>query len=152
MENIIVAVSNLPALYPIYVSFIHQDYITTACIVFVALASFASHLFENHKHDMPGLGLSEQASYCLNRMDVLGCALVGSRFFYKYYYKYGFNLDVVVQNKVSIVSCLLPFIFLFISEYDKYNAKLKNKYIITHCIWHVSIFMTMGFVLNKFFY
>lgn len=70
-ENLIVAVSNFPAIYPIITCYQNQDYITLITIGFVAIASLLSHVVENHKHGMPGIGVSNQISYLLNRFDVL---------------------------------------------------------------------------------
>ena len=55
MENVIVALSNYPAILPINTALDNRDFGTFAVINFVATASFISHLFENHKHGMPGV-------------------------------------------------------------------------------------------------
>jgi hypothetical protein len=151
-ENLLVAFSNVPAIYSIYNSFTMADYLTCGAISFVAGASFVSHLVENHKHGMPGIGFSQKTSYYLNRMDVLGCALVGTRFLYLYYSKYGLSLNVLLNNKLTFANFAFSFIFLRISEYDKYNPKLKKLYITTHCIWHVVVFSSMNYFLLKFIY
>jgi len=152
ISNLIVALSNFPCIYPISRSILQKDYLTTSIISFVASASFFSHLVENHKHGMPGIGFSKKISYFLNRIDVLGCLLVSLRFSQLYYLKYGLSVDVILKNKLSFMMLCLPFIFLRISEYDKYNPKLKNIYIITHSIWHMTIFRTMEIFLSKYLY
>lgn len=152
MENIIVTLTNLPCIYPIYISYKNKDYITTTSITYVASASIISHLFENHKHGMPGFGLSQNVSYILNRLDVFGSVLVISRFAYLLYKKYGFNKNIVTQNYKLTFSAIVCAIFLRISEYDKYNTELKNMYIVTHSIWHMGIFTVMGKVLQDLIY
>ena len=152
LQNLIVALSNIPAIYPIYLASRQKDYLTVAALGFVGLASFTSHLVENHKHGMSGIGFSPKVSYILNRFDVLGCALVAMRFSYLYYNKYGLSLNIVLQNKVLFFSFLIPFIFLRISEHDKYNPKLKNIYIITHCLWHITIFDSMASFMSFLLY
>nr|AEX62301.1 hypothetical protein mv_L96 [Moumouvirus Monve] len=152
LANIIVGLSNLPAYYAIKLSFDNGDYLTSAALLFVAKASFISHLVENHKHGMTGVGFSKKISYVLNRFDVMGCILNIMRFSYLYYSKYGMSYDILFDNKSYIYFGLITFLFLRISEYDKYNPKLKNIYIVTHCLWHVSIFTFIYCFLNKFIY
>lgn len=152
LANLLVAVSNIPCLYPIYVAMTNKDYLTTAALTFVSGASFTSHLVENHKHGMPGIGFSKTVSYYLNRLDVLGCILVSSRLAYLYWQNHGLNFNLIINNKLTFAIYLLPIIFLRISEYDKYNAALRNRYIITHCIWHISVFTMIGRFLKNFIY
>ena len=97
MENFIVAISNFPAILPIYTSIINNDLTTTVAILFVALASFFSHIVENHKHGMPGIGYSMQTSYFLNRLDVLGCFFVVLRLSYIFYEKYGISFAPIIK-------------------------------------------------------
>lgn len=155
MENLIVAISNIPALYPILISFKNKDNITFLCIVYVALASFISHLFENHKHGMHGIGylnVNQDISYILNRLDVIGCIIVMIRFSYLYYSRYGLLLDPIIENGLYFISLICSFGLNKLSEYDKYNPNLKSTYIVTHSIWHISIFYLMGQFLSKFIY
>lgn len=46
MENVLVAITNVPCFIPIVSSLKQEDYVTTACILFVSLASIVSHLFD----------------------------------------------------------------------------------------------------------
>jgi hypothetical protein len=143
-ENLLVALSNLPAIFPIYTAWSHHDYATTSTITYVAVASFVSHLAENHKHGMPGIGLSPYMSYLLNRLDVIGCGLVAYRLGSLYYRRYGLTFHP------QLLWYTLPVIFLRISEYDKYNPHLKTRYMITHSLWHVSIFWTLDRLLHRY--
>ena len=52
MENIIVACSNILCILPIRTALMYNDMLTTLAISMVSFASFASHLIENHKHNM----------------------------------------------------------------------------------------------------
>ena len=54
MENLLVSLTNLTCLLPLYTTIINKDYYTFMSILFVSLASVISHLVENHKHGMPG--------------------------------------------------------------------------------------------------
>ena len=150
--NIIVAFSNIPCIYPILLSLKNRDHITTIAITYVAAASFLSHLVENHKHGMPGIGFSKQTSYMLNRLDVAGCFIMAFRIGYIYFSKYGFSFDTINKNKFTFMLYFLPFILMRISEYDKYNPNLRSMYIITHSIWHISIFSTIHHFLKNFIY
>ncbi len=97
-------------------------------------------------------GFSPNVSYFLNRLDVLGCVFVGIRFGYIYYKKYGLIINILIKNKYLILVYCLPFILLRISEHDKYNKNLKNLYIITHSLWHISIFLVIHNFLLNFIY
>jgi len=151
MENLIVAFSNLPAILPISTAYNHDDFWSTATICFVAVASFVSHLFENHKHGMPGvlslIGIypSPRFSYFLNRLDVLGVGLTSLRFGYLCLLKYGVSLSFLINYPHLTFMLLVTICFNLMSEYDKYNPNLKFDYMITHCIWHISIFFWMDF-------
>lgn len=155
LANILIALSNFTCVYPMYQAFMNEDTITLCAITFVSLASIFSHLVENHKHGMvctSEMGISKQTSYLLNRCDVLGCVLVVARFLQLYYNKYGFALNIIFDNKLIYLMYLIPMIFSLISEHDKYNAKLRKIYIVTHSIWHITIFITMGSFLARFIY
>ena len=150
--NILVALSNAPCLYPLSLSLAKKDYLTACVLAFVSTASFTSHLVENHKHGMPGIDFSTTVSYYLNRMDVLGCAIVGARLAYLFYNRYGLNYGIMWDNKFAFFMYALPLVLMAISEYDKYNAKLKNMYIVTHSLWHISVFTVIGGFLKNFIY
>lgn len=150
--NIFVAATNFPVFVPVATAMARRDMLTAITISYVGAASFLSHLVENHKHGMPGIGFSKKTSYLLNRLDVLGCILVGVRFGYLYLVKYGFSIGIILDNKLLFSSFCIPFIFMRISEYDKYNPALKNMYIATHSIWHLTIFMVIDVFLKKFIY
>jgi len=152
LENLIVAFSNIPCLWSISQAFRNNDLLTAGIIANVGLASFLSHLVENHKHGMPGIGFSNKISYYLNRMDVAGCIFVISRLLYLYYHKYGCNLNPIVDDLQLCTLLLVSLHLLRISEFDKYNPELKYIYIATHSFWHISIFTTMNLFLSRFIY
>lgn len=129
-----------------------QYYLSAFAIFFVLMASIISHLVENHKHGMPGIGLSVSMSYYLNRLDVIGCFIVIMRLMNVYYRIHFFDLVPIKKNYPLFILALVLFGILKISEYDKYNAKLKNQYIFTHCIWHIGIFYVIDKFLNKIIY
>lgn len=148
MENLIVGLSNLPAVFPICTAYIHHDTCTELALWFVAVASFLSHLVENHKHDMPGIvdGISEYVSYALNRVDVCASFFVVLRIYLLLYP----NLDKTEWKDWFLALGLFGLSRL--SEYDAYNPKLKRFYIITHSIWHIGIFLFLNRILNKYIY
>jgi hypothetical protein len=84
---------------------------------------------------------SKKFSYILNRLDVLGCILCIIR--YLWIIKY----DTLKYKELFLI--FVPLIFSVYSEYDKYNVKRKNKYVISHCLWHLSVFTSMGYILYK---
>ena len=147
MENIFVALTNLPVVYPITSALKNGDILTALAIGFVGIASIISHLAENHKHSMRGIGFSTRTSYLLNRMDVLGCAVTVSRLLYLYYTKHGVNnvMSGTDAGKLGLVLALN-----LVSEYDNQNKGLKPFYIVTHSLWHISVFLLMGDFYNKY--
>ena len=152
MENLLVAFTNAPAYYPIIRTIKHADYLTTVAISFVACASFISHLAENHKHGMPGIGFRPETSYLLNRLDVIGCLITSARLVYCYCLKHGFGFQPIYQTPYLIMWTIITMLLGRISEYDKYNPNLKHIYIPTHCLWHISVFMLIDYFLSKLIY
>lgn len=151
--NLLVAISNINCIFPLALSFQHKDFYTFLSLLFVSTASFVSHLVENHKHGMLGLPfISQQTSYIWNRFDVLGCIIVFTRFLYLYYGRHGCNLEILLHNRLLVIGLMGLGLILFISEYDKYNANLKVLYIITHCIWHLGIFLWLELFLKRIVY
>lgn len=158
--NILVALSNILSIYPIFISYQKYDYITFGVLMFVTIFSFSSHLFENHKHGMKGIKLinmsktmSEYVSYILNRFDVLGCIFVAIRFFY---------LVIQIHEDKTIFECvrsifliepiilslmIIGFAMNVLSELDK-TPRFKIFYVITHSLWHLIAFGTMGIILE----
>jgi hypothetical protein len=150
--NWLMALSNLPVIQPIYQTIMARDYWTMLLIIFVGSMSFVSHLVENHKHGMPGIGFSRLVSYFLNRLDVIGSIWTFGRFLQLYHQKFGMNISGIVQNKMFFISLLISFLFLRVSEYDKYNLELRPMYIVLHCVWHVSIYTIMNYFLREIIY
>jgi hypothetical protein len=147
MENLIVAFTNITVILPIITALQNKDHLTAVIIGFTGIASFISHLFENHKHNMPGIyPVSKKCSYILNRFDVFGVFLIGLRFAYMYYQKYNMTLNMEILPYLSVIALNL------LSEYDKYNPALKTRYIVLHSLWHLSAFYSIDCVLKKIFY
>lgn len=143
MENLLVALSNYPVLDVINLAYARGDVLTLTIVSYVGLGSFLSHLFENHKHGMPGWYLSQETSYALNRIDVSGVILTIARFGYLYYCKYGLTYAVLMENTLLVCLALVGVMLNLLSEHDKYNANLKWLYIPTHALWHIIIFSCM---------
>lgn len=147
MENLITTLTNLPMLVPIAKAYQHNDTATFYAILYVFAASFISHLVENHKHGMPGFyPVSTNTSYFWNRLDVLGCFIVGTRFLYLYL-KYSPSVTFI-----DITLTIIAFLLNAISEYDKYNPDLKwFPYLTFHPIWHLAAAYLMNRFLNKIY-
>ena len=152
-RNVVVAASNFTCVYPLWKSISVGDYVTSGVLSFVAGASIVSHLAENHKHGMPGIGWSKRTSYILNRLDVLGCLLTAGRLGYMYYSRYGLTLSPMMDDKLLLATSLIAFGFLRISEFDKSSdPQLRTLYMVTHSIWHVTIFKLIGCFLGQVLY
>lgn len=149
MENIFIALSNFPIIYPISVAVKNSDWITTGSTILVGFFSFLSHLVENHKHSMRGLGASKLVSHYLNILDIIACFITGSRYLYITLKKYEMSFPKMLSKNFLLVCCyFLAFVIGRASEYDKYNPALKNFYIVTHSVWHILIFTLMGKTLD----
>lgn len=138
MENICIAFTNIASLPVIMKSMHEKDEITKNILIFVSLSSFVSHLIEKHKHGMTSFSfITNDMSYFMNRMDVLGCFMTIIRFILLFYKKYGLN----VNKAIDYPYYLLPICFCFniLSEFDK-TQSTKKIYIICHSIWHLSVF------------
>lgn len=146
MENLFVASTNLPILLPLYLSYENNDYVTGLSLLFLGIFSFTSHLFENHKHCMPGFGLSKKVSYILNRLDVLGCIILGPRLLY-----FAYLNPLILSWNMMLVLLILGGLN-FASEYDKSSLELKNRYILLHSLWHVGIFIWIYVFLLDWYY
>lgn len=132
LDNLPTTISNLLMLWPIRLAYRNNDILTVFCISFVMFFSFVSHLVENHKHNMNGIGVSKKISYLLNRLDVLGCILVISRFLYL---MYEYEFDITPDD---IFNILIAVTINIISEIDKNNINFKWKhYIPLHSLWHI---------------
>jgi len=152
--NRILAFSNLMGLFPLFVAWsVMRDTITFLCLLNVTLASFVSHLFECHKHGMPGYGLTPRTSYLLNRWDVVGCLIFMVRFAQLYIQDYGWSPYFLLYNYnwLYLVEALIGFVFLRISEYDKYNPDRKHIYVPCHMLWHFIIFYVIGLYMLDLF-
>lgn len=145
--------NNLPALIPLRRSYMFDDMVTFGTIGYVSSMSAISHLLENHKHGMPGfIPNSSITSWFFNRLDVLGSALVVLRFSYLYYKKYGFNVKPLTDNITLVIASVLSFMCQRISEYDNKNVSLKNRYLLFHSAWHLSIYPIMDMFLSVLIY
>lgn len=142
MENLVVAITNITVILPLYSMYLKGDYVTFFCVFYVGLASFISHLFENHKHCMPGIyKISSRNSYRLNRLDVLGVILVGFRFIILFYQMKNKIMQILIDNMDLIYKLLILISLNLYSESDKHNPNFKTKYIISHSLWHIGIFI-----------
>jgi energy-converting hydrogenase Eha subunit G len=142
MENWIIALSNLPALAPLYLALVvHRDLLTTLCLALVATASFVSHLLENHKHGMPGAwpGISAASSIAWNRWDRLGVLLCCTRGAWLFWHK--------PPTLWLLASMLAASGLNLLSEWDK-TPETRTFFIVTHSLWHVCIFTCIALYLS----
>lgn len=149
-----VALTNLPALVPIFTAYSNNDLWTCAALCFVATASFISHLVENHKHGMPGFlrGVSVHQSLMWMRIDQLACDVVLLRFLVLLFLHPSWpqSLFTIMYKEGVTLACL--FTTLQVSEYDKYNPTLKHAYIFARSWWHIEIFFFLNRILSVYIY
>lgn len=95
-------------------------------------ASFFFHLFESHKHGLPGFIIhNHQISYFLINVDRFFANL--SILVFGYYYRSNINIRFIV------LGCIAVAIMAF-SETILLPAKYKVLYTIIHSIWHIMAF------------
>ena len=134
LNNIIVASSNAMFLARLSLSFHKGDNVTSVFILGAGTASILYHLFESHKHGMVGFGCSHSHSRNLLTVDRLGVFFLFARSL--------FLLPSPFPTRIAL-EALGAGLFALYSEYDKYNPERQTGYIISHCIWHVSIFYVL---------
>jgi len=143
--NILVASTNIVALYPINTSLSNKDYLTASIITFTAVASFISHLFESHKHGMTGFGCSPYYSYLLNRLDVFGVIVLGVRVAYHtYFYE---RIEAILHLNIIAIT-MATLLVGFLSEIDK-NTDTKLLFVVLHSIWHCMAFWTLNLIMTE---
>lgn len=143
MWNLLLAVTNFTAYYPIITALLAGDVITAGIIAFAAVMSVVSHLFESHKHGMNGFGCSPRVSYLLNRLDVLAVILVIGRMLWICFTSR--SVLVIVGSPSLMLLLSLALICNLLSEADRG----KRYYVPLHCIWHLSIFLLLDSSLKS---
>jgi hypothetical protein len=133
--NCWMAFTNMIAFFPLLQS--RNDKWTFIAIGFAAGASFTSHLFQSHKHGMVGFNCNPKISYILDCIDIFCAILLIVRIFYI------LQWSILIQFIMPISICGL---FNLVSEYDK-SEKSKRFFLLTHSIWHISIFTMIHFLL-----
>jgi hypothetical protein len=138
MLNLLTAVTNITAYYPIRYALAHHDILTAGIVSFAACSSAISHLFESHKHDMWGFGADPLISYYLNRVDVLGVFLTVGRSLHLWYQS-GIGLSLIYKHPLLVLAAGMAYLCNFLSEQDPGHSY----FIPLHCIWHLSIFLLL---------
>lgn len=162
INNIIVALSNLPIIYPMACSAYHGDRPTLYALYLMGFASFTSHLLMNDKHCLPGLPEhdripkilnSRSLSFYMNKLDVLACIILGSRFGYLFFDKFGWEgILILLKNKQRFVRLGFLVGLNAYSERDKYDPCSVRKYVIAHSLWHILVFLWIGNFAEDFIY
>jgi hypothetical protein len=134
--NVIMAVTNITAIYPIKYAFLKKDYTTSLMTSCVALFSTFSHLFESHKHKMWGFGIGQNTSLFLNQLDRLGVFLLVGRSFYLWWLN-GKRLTIIKRRIGLFIAISGSFLLNILSEQD-YGY---DYYIPLHSFWHLSIYL-----------
>jgi hypothetical protein len=146
VKNIFTSFTNISAMIPLYYAYEGNDIITAKCIIFAALASATSHLFESHKHGLYGFGMSMKYSYLLNRCDVLGVILLGGRILYILPKN---KKILLIPNIFHIILILVGFMACNIISESDLSLKTQNRFLLFHNIWHIGVFSTLGYFLKN---
>ena len=160
-SNLILAITNLTALYPFYISVKKCSTIMTLSILISFLSSFFYHLYKNHKHNM-GLKIhSKELSYKLYIADLF-CAIWlvvvsifnilphktgGVDLFYVLTWFLSIPVKLMMLSPELFLTTLFAFILLIVSElFAHHNRKIYTQ---LHSFWHLIIFLILGEWLNK---
>lgn len=142
-SNVIVALTNIPAVMPLWNSLQRGDHLTAACVGFAACASFVSHLFEAHKHGNVGFGCTPAMSRWLNYADRLAVGVLASRVVYLL----ARNKRQVMMIKIFAVPLCCALALNLASEHDKDSKRL---FVVLHSAWHLSAFFLLDAFLSFF--
>lgn len=131
LPNLILAVTNLVGILPIFKCLDNDDTITFGILSYMVAISTISHLVENHKHNMPGIGYSKKVSRILNNMDIGMCFITAMRLLFvasniRYYSLMGITLINIVSGS---------------------RSNSRTEYVIYHSMWHILIYLYIYIIL-----
>lgn len=130
MENLILSLTNLYAIFPFVQYYQKGLYLKASSITFAAISSFVYHLIETHKHHMPGIGIfNDRVSHHI--------FLNLDRFFAFFAIYQCFSFKILNYPYHVIFALSMVFISEVISRLTSYE---KIIHVITHSLWHISIF------------
>lgn len=151
--NLMLTVTNVFAVFPLYEAGVAGDYTTLYVILFTALMSTASHLVQNHKHGQKGIiRVSEDTSRALNTLDVIGCALVAARVGWLYCTYIG--MSATLPLFLVILSCIVNIgSDIALQSGSTTDAILmfgstQNAFAIMHSMWHMSAYVGLALTLQ----
>ena len=151
--NLPTAISSLAFIIPLMNS---KDTVLSVLILNSGFWSFWSHLYQNHKHGM-GLKLhTKKFSVILDNLDIFGCFLLFLYVLCNIYGEKGFIETLVwliispLAPARSDLSLLLSTLMSFgILIYSEIFSKSRMEFIISHCVWHLSIFFLLSEWVHK---
>jgi hypothetical protein len=135
IENIILACTNLVAVFSI-VSYAQRGYGLQAWAIFgAALASFWYHLIECHNHDMPGIGIftskrDHDIFINIDRAMAIFAIVVCI-------------MPLKTINVFALMLAVLALMALITSELlpDRYSPPNRQWiHVISHSVWHIFVF------------
>jgi hypothetical protein len=132
----IVAASNLAAIYPIYFAYYTKPYIC-ASLVNAMFWSLIYHLCE-HKHGLRGYGKS-YISKRLLYIDFISASILFFMMLYK-----SIQNQAIYKKKLLFV-ILLGFVCLYFSER---KTSTKWLFVFWHSLWHILAFSAVSIVLQ----
>lgn len=155
--NIVIALSSLIFVNPAKVALDAQDDITYNLIVFVMVASFLSHLLENHKMGSRGIRFdmtkkdARSMSIKFNWIDRIAAYATFARFVYLYFTS---CTDLRHSGCVKVSNddwTMLGITFLigFLSEIRVGN--MWAHHVPLHCMWHFMMARNMTNFLQKLY-
>lgn len=149
VDNVWMACTNAAFVLPASVALAHADALTTAAVLFAAVASFAYHLVECHKHGMRGVGRGgRRSSHAWLWVDRTGVALLTVRLLVLYADTHG---DRFVFSAAHCALGAVAFVLLGVSEHD-HSPRTRERYLLAHAGWHVTAALCTDIVLRQYIY
>ncbi len=140
--NVFITLTSFVAIVPMAKAQEYHDYPTFLAILFVAVASVVSHLFQSDKHGMHGFNCPEQTSYWLTKIDCFGCVILLIRML---------MITPIATFRAHGEMIIMTFVLNLISEYDQ-TPETKLFFLITHSLWHIFVFILLGHLLQDVYY
>ena len=143
MENILVASTNLYGIAAIINCYKHRNLFDGIMIAMPMIASTFYHLAEHSKHFMPGFAMHKFERKMLNYdrfFAVISMAYFGIKYIER------------IKNSNILIPLIIAMVSGYISEHIKHDHSIesihKSIYMITHAIWHISLFHIV-YILTK---
>lgn len=149
IDNAWMASTNGAFVLPVSTALAYADWLTVVALMFAALASFAYHLVECHKHGMRGLGRGgRRSSVAWLWVDRSAAVLAVVRVLVLYADAQGRTFALSWPHAALFAVALLA---LRASEAD-HSPHTRERYMLLHSFWHVAAAVGADVLLRQYIY